>query len=299
MAYIRIDMIAENKISYYDSFALSYPEGENAATFFSSSDHTLGIGSHFYRAPRDFMVSFLPDRIELLWLNQTPIMPQQMMFLNLEVISRDYYIHERTGTLVQNIYQAHNFMVDFGTPVDANAKALSADASPDNEGNYQLDYNDIDRARNIVITDIDNRCSDAVFRIIGEDIIGNPMIEEVDIATAGGQVSGAKAFSVVKYVALISGTAGSIAVGVGRAFGLPVVIPTTSLVLRELCNGHMISGGYLVRAYSGVPMARSSDRRGLYIPPDDIPLDGSNLLNLLASLPNPANIGTPDYYDLT
>jgi hypothetical protein len=56
-----------------------------------------------------------------------------------------------------------------------------------------------------------------------------------------------------------------------------------------------VDGGLIIAGSDEVPDATTGDRRGTYTPPSSVVMDGKKAIYLLLSLPNPGNIGIPDY----
>jgi hypothetical protein len=108
---------------------------------------------------------------------------------------------------------------------------------------------------------------------------------------------GNKAFHKITRIIVSGACKGDISIGFGSRLGLPVFLPGKGYLVREIFSGDRISGGAIEAGETGVPDMQSKDRRGTYAPPQSVQLDGQKSLHLLLSLPNPGNIGAPDYVE--
>ncbi|MBN8531999.1 MAG: hypothetical protein J0L97_09100 [Alphaproteobacteria bacterium] len=293
MPLVVLNALLERKLNYGESIALPYPVGKNEGSFFGGANHTLGIEGRFYRSPRDFLVATQPDRIQFTWVKKVPLPRGTILNLQLEEPGTDYYYDPRTGVTVHNMVPAHHYLVNLAAPKDKQAEHYARQAQPNARGDIPLAQLHPDTPRNVTIS---STADDAkrVFRIEGEDPYFRSMVEEID-GVAGGVAYGRKAFAKVFAVTADGPCQGRISVGFGNRLGLPVYLPSPGLVMRVLLSGHEVIGGTIVPGDTGLATARSGDRRGTYLPPEDVALDGAKSLQLLLCLPNPGNIGAPDY----
>lgn len=293
MPLVVLNALLERKLNYGESIALPYPVGKNEGSFFGGANHTLGIEGKFFRSPKDFLVSAQPDRIQFTWVKKAPLPRGTLINLQLEEPGTEYYYDPRTGVTVNNMVPAHHYLVNLAAPKDKNFEHYARNVQAGPRGDLPLAQMHPDTPRNVTIS---STADDAklIFRVEGEDQYFRPMVEEIE-GPSEGVSYGRKAFAKVFNVVAEGVCKGRISVGFGNRLGLPVYLPAPGLVMRVLLSGYEVHGGTVIPGETGLATARSGDRRGTYLPPKDITLDGAKSLQLLLCLPNPGNIGAPDF----
>jgi hypothetical protein len=121
----------------------------------------------------------------------------------------------------------------------------------------------------------------AVCTVTGFDVYGRPMTES---SASGTSMTGLKAFKRITSVTFSAAVTGA-TVGFGNVLGLPFIVPSVSLVLREIANLATPTAGTFVAAALGRPSATTGDVRGTWTP--NTAPDGSVGYQLLIASLNP------------
>lgn len=131
----------------------------------------------------------------------------------------------------------------------------------------------------------------AIITVTGKDIYGNTMIEK---SASGTSLTGVKAFKKVTSVSFNASVTAA-TVGTGDVLGLPVRVPNSVHVLKEVEDGAAPSAGTIVAglALNTESTATTADVRGTYDP--NSACDGSKAFALICALPDPAFTGNPQY----
>src|SRR3546814_5681637 len=96
--------------------------------------------------------------------------------------------------------------------------------------------------RNVVITGAASVTS-VTFTITGTDVFGDDLVETITGPTGATAASGKKAFKTVTAIAVSATTTAAVTVGTGDVLGLPVYLPSSGAVLKELQDGASATAG--------------------------------------------------------
>lgn len=289
-----INIVLEKDVKVRDSFYVSYPAHKTANHFFSSMRHTFSIDGHFFRSPQDFVIVLHKDNIEIIWRGNETLEKGTLINLLLEEAGGDFYYDAKTGVIVQNMVLSSVYMVTLDSPLPANSKYYLRYTNVPAKGALPLVNNMADVPRTVSFSSVDND-KEVTFRIVGEDYYGRKMVEEVTIFNQE-TVEGRKAFKNVHRIVALNACKGKISVGTGKGLGLPTYIPSAAFLLKEMFyDDELQEKGKIIEGDNKAPSAISKDRRGLYVPPEKLGLDGEGVIRLLVSLPNPGHIGAPDF----
>lgn len=130
----------------------------------------------------------------------------------------------------------------------------------------------------------------AVLTVTGTDEYGNVVVES---SASGTSMTGNKAFRTITRIRTSADITG-LTVGTGTRLGLPVALPGTGQILRELTNGAAPgTAGTLVAADLAVATATTGDVRGTYAP--NTAPNGTNTYQLVAVLGDAAFRGRPQF----
>lgn len=129
----------------------------------------------------------------------------------------------------------------------------------------------------------------AVLTVTGTDAYGNVMRES---SASGTSLTGKKAFKTVTGISVSADVTG-LTVGHADVLGLPVFLPMTGLVLRELADGVAPTAGTLVAGVSGAATATTGDVRGTYDP--NSACNGAIDFQLVVALPDAGYKGRPQF----
>lgn len=293
MPYVKLNTVLKQDLSPNDKLELKYPEGVNQGSFFGAIDHTLGIESRFFRSPKDFIVIPTHDNIVIHWAANVRVPAGALMYFQFQEQGGDYYTDNRTGITIKGMVPAPAFQINLGSVNDKDANYYVQSGPVESGGRLLLTNNKPDTPRNVTIHS-DSDESGVVFTVEGEDVYLRPMIENIK-GPSTGLINGKKAFAKITRITASSECSGNVSIGTGNRLGLPVFVPGQGYVLQEMVNGMPITGGMIVSGELNVPTATTGDRRGTYSPPPSVPLNGRDTIQLFLILPNPGNIGTPDF----
>jgi len=293
MPYIRINTVLREPLTPNSTLEVPYPEGKNEGSFFGSSEHTLTIETNFFRSPKDFVVVPTRERIVIHWLTNIEVPSGAICYLHLQEQGGDFYTDPSTGHTIKGMVKADTFMINLGAVKSTDPEYYISDTKINEPGRLILERRRPDTVRNITVTSNKNESS-TMFRIEGEDIYLNPIVEHIQ-GPNKGTVEGKKSFLKVTKVSTNEACNGIISVGIGDCIGLPVFIPSPGYLIRELINGLEVTGGIITPGEVIFPKASTGDRRGTYKPPQDTDLSQNKSIQLFVMLPNPGNIGSPDY----
>lgn len=119
--------------------------------------------------------------------------------------------------------------------------------------------------------------------VTGKDVYGNTIVET---SASGTSMAGKKAFKTITSVVPSANITGA-TVGTGDVLGLPMFLPGTAYVLKELQDGAAATAGTVVAGVSTAATATSGDIRGTYDP--NAACNGALVFDLIVAL------GDPDY----
>ena len=295
MPYVPINLILDHPLANHEILKIPYPRGKNEGSFFSAINHNMGVEGEFFICPKDFVVTMKRDHIALHWNGSKTLPKGAIVNLQLEEPGSDFYFDQKRGTTVLNMVQSSLYLVNLGGPRVENANLYVRSMHVDQATELPFSGEQPFTPRNVVVHSTQDN-TDCTFRIVGKDLYGRPMAEDIPGPSAeAGRSDGSKAFAKLESIAIQGPCHGEISVGSGSRLGLPVFLPAPGFVIREMLNGNATSGGIIVSGETRFPTATTGDTRGTYMPPRPHELDGRTAIHLLLSLPSPGNIGLPDF----
>lgn len=295
MPYVPVNLMLDRDVFRGDTVNIPYPRGKNEGSFFSAINHNMGIDGQFYLCPKDFIVTMRKDHIALHWHGAKDLRKGMLLNLQLEEPGGDFYFDQKRGTTVINMVQSHMYLVNLGGPRVENANLYVRSTRVKSPGSLPISGENPFTPRNVVIHSTQDN-SNCIFRIEGVDPYGRPIVEDIQGPTSEtGRVDSNKAFTRITKATVKGECSGEISIGTGSKLGLPVFLPASGFVMREMMNGVAVTGGIIVPGETRFPTATTSDTRGLYTPPRPQDMDGRTAIHLLISLPSPGNIGLPDF----
>jgi len=293
MPYVPVNLILDKQLNINDAVDIAYPEGKNEGFFFSGVTHSLSISGNFFRAPRDFIIKTTADHFTFIWRGDRPIARGTLLNIQLDAPGGDFHFDQKAGITVQNMVACPLFLVNLSAPSAEDPEFyFKGDGLIDTRPVVQRNHK-VNTPRNITITSTHD-LSHVTFTFFGEDIYTRAVVEQVKGPKSGTAV-GSKAFANIKRIVPSEPVKHEFSIGKGRKLGLPVYLPGPAFLVREIVNGKEVKGGTVIPGETEVPSATTGDRRGTYTPPSDIILNRQNSIHLLLSLPNPGNIGVPDF----
>lgn len=281
--------------------ARSAPEYEpsltNAGDFYGVRTHKLVMGAAVLQAPQDFSVTLGTSSITI--TNKTgaswPAATDYVLELDEpgKGVFRDGGF-QGTGNRVARVTRADTFRICLGAPDTADADGVCASQSV--SSGVAANINGALAVSGEVVFDVPRNVvaawtNTAVATVNGYDEYGNAMTES---SGSGTSMAGKKAFKRVTSVTFSANVTGA-TVGSGDVLGLPVFLPKGGWILKELQDGAAATAGTVVAGdvTAGGSTATTGDVRGTYDP--NAACDGSKVFELVVALPNPGDLGMPQY----
>lgn len=264
------------------TFTVNYPTGTNRGTFFGAVGHAMSVAGVAYVAPRGFTVTLNTANATITNNSGVTWAAGAKIVLELQV-QGERLTHTDSAECKRCVDVGQ--LLTMEAPAAASANGIAASQSvvvattPLALINGALASGGqviMDTPRNVVAA----WTGTAVVTVKGFDEYGVAMTES---SASGTSLTGKKAFKIVTSVSF-SANVTAATVGTGAVLGLPVFLPTTSYVLRELLDGGVVSGGTFVAADVAKPTATTGDVRGTYSP--STAPDGAKTYQLLAMLPD-------------
>jgi hypothetical protein len=291
MSFATLSGILATDVANAGTFTTSYPLGPdnrqtNRGDFVNGTKHFLSIQQKVYSAPVDFTLAFGATTVTITNNTGTTLKAGARFTVQYDMPGGAQLVDEN-GVQVVNTVDAPTVLIDLGSPVAASAAALRAAAAVGGAGALTLITAalTLDVARNVTLTSSGND-SGRTFTVTGKDVYGNTVVEAITGANAG-IASGKKAFKSITSISADAAAAGTVSCGYGEVLGLPVHLPITGLVLKEIEDSAIAAAGTLVAGLSVLtkPTATNADVRGTYDP--NSACDGSKSFQLIAVLPDP------------
>ena len=280
MSFKNINTTLASAVATSGTFTVAYPTGTNSGSFFGGTKHKLFALQTLYSAPTDFTLAFGAASITVTWLKSITLPAGTAIALQADILGEGDKFDTDPGD-AQNISFATPVIINLGAPVAAAAAGLSASASIGAAGSAVLLTTTLDVPRNVVGAWTNN--SNVV--VTGKDVYGRTVVESV---TGAAAFTGKKAFKTITSITS-SAAITSATFGWGDVLGLPVWLPSTGLVIKELQDGAAPTAGTVVAGVTSTATATTGDVRGTYDP--NAACDGSKSFGLIAMVPNPSDLG--------
>lgn len=286
----RVEKTLGSAVASSGTFTVDYPANTNAGSF-ADFGHKAWLEGLQYMAesPVDISLSFGASNITVTWNGSTTIPAGSRVNVELNQLGVGNEFPANVGN-IDGVTPASTVLLNLGAPdvADANgvceSQAINTTGSLDGalvSGGEAV----FDVPRNVVAA----WTTTAVLTVTGEDEYGNTIVES---SASGTSMTGKKAFKKVTAVESSTGITGA-TVGTGDVFGLPVYLPGSGYVLRELEDGAAPTAGTLVAGDDAEATATTGDVRGTYDP--NSAADGAKVFALVAALPDPTYKGVSQY----
>ena len=297
MSFKRVETFASAAVATNGTFTLSYPANTNAGSF-AGFGHKVWVDK-FQRllvSPTDITVAFGASTITVTYKGATTIPVGARLDVQLNQLGEDDGSSEVSGRIT-NVSDIALAKISLGAPITADADGYCVSQDLTALGVFSVSATaaaaiaaaalagTADVGRNVVAA----WTGTAVITITGTDILGAVVKES---SASGTSLAGKKAFKTVTGIS-VSANVTALTVGTGDVLGLPVFLPGTGYVLRELQDGAAPTAGTLVAGVSTVGTATSGDPRGTYDP--NAACDGAKVFDLVAALPDPEYRGLANY----
>jgi hypothetical protein len=268
------------------TFVVSYPAGTTQGTYTGGYAHKLFVNQTSYSAPTDFTVSFGASSITVTWLANTTLVAGTEVGLQFHILG-DQPAVDTLGTTKNETFLSP-VLISLGAPATASANAICLSQSintgtPGLLNGATAGVLDVPRAVVAAWT------GTAVMTVVGLDVYGKVMTES---SASGTSLTGKKAFKSITSVN-VSANVTAATVGTGDVLGIPVFLPQTGMVLREMQDGVTATAGTLVKGDTATATATTGDVRGTYDP--NAAADGSKQFSLIGAIPDPTYQGITQF----
>lgn len=278
-------VIPSSAVATSGTLTFAYPSGTSAATF-ANYGHAIfarGLQAKFTQDSGAISVSFGSSNITVTYRGSTSIPADSQVDAEFNIAG-----NEDMPILPADVYEMFMVKVDLGAPIAASANAISLSQSVSSGVAALLNGAlgaTLDVPRNVVAA----WTNTAVLTVTGRDEYGNVLIEQ---SASGTSMTGKKAFktitSIVPNASITSAT-----VGTGDVLGLPIYLPSTGLILRELQDGATAAAGTPLAGVQTLATATTGDVRGTYDP--NAACDGSKAFALILAVTDPEYKGVDQY----
>lgn len=247
MTHSVVELVLASAVATDGTFTVGYPAGKTKGNFINGSDHRMTALQADHRVGKGFTISFGDSAATITWKGSTTIPASTMVWVQLDESGRDY----RDENLINKAVSATPMIVSLGSPVTADADGILNDASAtDSATSYDIDdfvtafaaaNGVLDVPRNLTATGTAG--SNHVVTVTGKDEYGATVVESLTL-NGTNVISGVKAFKQVTSVAVAAGAAGdTFDLGWGDVLGLPFFLRDANMIIGELENDKLISGG--------------------------------------------------------
>lgn len=290
------------------TFTASYPDGKDEGDFYGAHGHKLtlsvsGYGGDLYSFPGDFGITLGTSNITVTNKSGTTWASGLNYRLQLEEQGDRQYRADAPNTkeLVASAVKAPVVLINLGAPDVLDADGIAVAQAVAGAGNLSLagaltsgGVATFDKPRGVQAVSTGAGDTTQTLTFTGTDVYGNAVVETITL-NGTTPVLGKKAFKTVTQIAVSAATAGNVSAGSSDVLGLPVFLPETGLVLKELQDGAAATAGTLVAGdlTSGGATATTGDIRGTYDP--NAACDGAKVFQLVVALPDAGFIGISQY----
>jgi len=299
MSFKVVETTLSADVAASGTFTVGYPSKTDAGFFERTKGHKLWVDKHqkLYDYIDDFTLTFGTSNITVtLGSGLTTAPANTRVRLQLDMMGVDSFDEIHNDSL-DNVAFGGVLLIELGTPdvLDADFMIVAATSTelpdtetvtytPDTDGTTPTDgaatvvirsgvnYWELDVPRNLISTVTHGSSVVAMtIKIIGQDIYGVTMSETLTVAATGtSQVDATlKAFKWIRSIAITAAAdaeANTLNFGTGDVLGLPIRLPGTGHVLRELEDGAAPTAGTLVAGVDTAATATTGDTRGTYDP---------------------------------
>lgn len=282
------------------TFTVSYPSRPapdfgyyDEGAFYLAMEHKITMGQQLLAFPNKFDITLGTASITVTNKSGATWAAATAWTLELNIQGKGVYRNDvlgGTGKTVNRLCRADTFLINLGAPDVADADGISASQSVTTLIAALLDGAvgaTLDVPRNVVGA----WTGTAVVTVTGYDEYGNVIKES---SASGTTLTGKKAFKKITSIIPV-GSITSATFGTGDVLGLPVFLPGSGNVLKEMENGAAATAGTLVAGIrtAGGSTATTGDVRGTYDP--NSACDGDKVFQLEVALPDPHYLGIDQY----
>lgn len=256
------------------SVAVNYPAGTAKGNFFGSMKHKLATASgNIFPCPDYFTLSYSATQATINWTAGSPTIPTgTVVLLQLDMPGFSAQVEKYPIPAPVSIFRAATMSVNFGSPAAAvttavcAAQAVAGAAALLINGTLaNLGVANLDVPRNLQVVSSVVGDTTQTITVTGKDIYGSVMVESVAL-NGTTIVPMNKAFVSITAAKSSAALAGTISIGTSVKFGLPMFLPSSAYVLKEIVDAGAVTTGTFTGGAFTNPSAVTLDVRGLYAP---------------------------------
>lgn len=294
MSFDVVETTLASAVADAATFAVSYPSGRDSGDYQGGRAHEAWSTTYgkLTALGGDISLSFGASSITVTNNSGVTLAAGTVILMQLDRIGADGDVLADTGKMVDGDL----VIINLGAPdtADVNgvfeavsqaAGAITLDGALLSGGAVVFDV-----PRNIVI---DSGGADtSAITFTGTDVYGNVLVETITL-NGTTAVAGKKAFKTITAAANAATISNGAFAGPGDVLGLPMFLPSTGLVLREMEDGVAPTAGTIVAGVATAATATSGDVRGTYDP--NSACDGAKAFQLVVALGDKGNKGVAQY----
>jgi hypothetical protein len=289
-----IELTLASAVATGGTFTVGYPTGTSRGSFLKGKYHKILAQGALFTCPTDFTISFGASSATITYNGTTTLAAGAAVAVQLDIGGADLEGGAYENLAVGHVQQGQVVFVTLGSPATASSTAVCASqaitaaaGATINGASASGGIATFDVPRNVVAA----WTGTAVVTVTGKDVYGNTIKES---SASGTSLTGKKAFKSVTAVSTSADITGA-TVGNGDVLGLPVHLPNTAQILKELEDNAVATAGTAVAglAVTTKSTATTADVRGTYDP--NSACDGSKSFTLVLALEDPEFTGNPQY----
>ncbi len=294
MSFKIVKAAAGSAVATNGTITFAYPTNTNAGSF-AAFGHKIWVDKfqRLLASPTDFTVSFGASNITVTYKGATTIPAGAMLDAQFNIVGEDDGSAEVSGRIA-GVSDVALAKISLGAPIAADADGVSVSQDVTVGTTPLATITGALAAGGVATFDVPRNVvaawtGTAVLTVTGTDVYGNVVKES---SASGTSLAGKKAFKTVTSCSF-SANVTSATIGTGDVLGLPVFLPGTAYVLKELQDGAAATAGTTVAGVSTAATATTGDVRGTYDP--NAACDGAKVFDLIVALPDPEYKGVAQY----
>lgn len=279
-------VIPSSAVATSGTLTFAYPTGTDASTFAPYGHRIIarGLQAKFTQDLGEISVAFGASTITVTYKGTTSIPADTVVLAEFNISGSE----TDEPVLPTNVYGMYVVKIDLGAPDVADADGISASQSV-TSGVVALLNGAVGATLDVPRNVVGAWTNTAIATVTGRDVYGDVMIEQ---SASGTSLTGKKAFKTITSVVFNANVTGC-TIGTGDVIGIPIFIPGTASVFRELQDGAAATAGTVVAGVQTTPTATTGDVRGTYDP--NAAADGSKAFVLYAVVSDPEYKGVDNY----
>ena len=296
MSFDTLKKILGSSVADAGTFTVQYPDGRRAGSYTGGRFHEVNSFATGRLTAEAGRVSFSFGSSEITITNNTGVtMPAGAeLFIQLDRAGAN---SDRAGIPFANADKmgiVKPVLVSLGAAIASDADGIVAEQAATLADGLATGINGALASGGEAVLDVPRAIvaawtGTAVVTVTGYDEYGMPMTES---SASGTSLTGKKAFKRVTGVTT-SADITALTVGTGKVLGLPVFLPGSGYVVRELQNGSPPTAGATVAGDLTKATATTGDVRGTYAPNTNP--NGSNSIQLLLMVDDVGFKGIPQF----